>query len=162
MLGSRTNTDFFSPPTPFRGAQRTARQQTLQAHHVLSMRMSVLAQPTCDRKLLVSCYTQQQLRDFVPFTDLSAISTVTAYSRGPSGTRGRRHQVVHCRATRQEVATKRLLEQQQAADVLTAESTVKVPILSGGGGGIFFWWEMGEHEDTLEHVALALKTCYCV
>lgn len=69
---------------------------------------------------------------------------------------------MHCRATRQEVATKRKLEQQQAADVLTAESTIKVPILSGGGGGIFFWWEIGEHKDALKHVAVVLETCHCV
>ncbi|BDA50930.1 probable 1-acylglycerol-3-phosphate O-acyltransferase Pnpla3 [Coccomyxa sp. Obi] len=107
--------------------------------------MSVLAQPTCDRKLLVSCSAQHQLRDFTPFTDVSAFRPVTAYSRGSSGSRGRRHQLVHCRATKQDVATKRRLQEQQeqATDVSTAESTIKVPILSGGGGGIFFWWEIG-------------------
>ena len=124
--------------------------------------MSVLAPTTCDRKLHVSCSSQQKLREVTPFTDLSAFSTATAYSRGSSGTQGRRHQLVHCRATRQEVAIKRKLEQQQAADVLTAESTIKVPILSGAGGGIFFWWEIGEHEDTLKNVALVLQTCHYV
>ena len=134
-------------------AQRSARQQTLQPVHLIPSRMSILVQPVNDRKLLVSCSAQQPLREVVPFTNLASFNPAIRASalsrthrRGP---KARTQQLVHCRATKQEVARKQKeqqlqQQQQKVLQVQPADSTVRVPILSGGGGGIFFWWEIGK------------------
>lgn len=153
MLGAWTYNGM-SYADPRGMAQRSARQQISQPVHLIPSRMSILNQPAHDRKLLVSCSAQQPSREVVPFTNLasfnpaiSASSLSRTHKRGP---KGRTQQLVHCRATKQEVARRQKeqqLQQQQQQKVLQvqpADSTVRVPILSGGGGGIFFWWEIGK------------------
>ena len=153
MLGASTHPGInFS--TRHGMAERAASHRRTGSQHVDCLRMSAFVQPPCDRKLLVSC-SSQHLRQYVPMTNLATFNPAISSSsltgtqrKGISCPRGRKQQLVQCRATKQEVAKRQQQHQQhhqQTLEVQPAESSVRVPILSGGGGGIFFWWEIGEH-----------------